>query len=241
MNLLEQQKSNYLEMLKDCFSPEIVPLLLDEDTLEIKRDVKNLLDNNKLKPNGCKDCPLNVERKVMDFPGWLGKINLKEKHRKEIMVIGFSPSNAVSIPVHIAFGLGYDYRSTEDLDALDYNAQRFWKAMDFLFNNGLDYFNNNAYVTDLAYCNCPSGDTDTLDFCSKKHLLNEINFINPKLIILNGYGVKKYLNFLPKPSISIPHSTSGQTKYNFNYNNPSNSNKRWIEARDNISNFLLRT
>ena len=66
------------------------------------------------------------------------------------------------------------------------------------------------------------------------------NFINPKLIILNGYGVKNHINFLPKPSISIPHSTGGQTTYPFNYDNPSNSNIRWIDAKENI-NLLLRT
>ena len=70
-------------MLKDCFSVEILSLILDENTLEFKKNVKYILDNNKIQPKLCKGCLLNVKRKVMDFPGWLGKIDIKKRHRKK--------------------------------------------------------------------------------------------------------------------------------------------------------------
>ena len=236
-NSIEKEKYNYLEMLKDCFSPEIVSLILDEDALKFKKDLKTILDNNKINPKKCNECPLNVEKKGMDFPGWLGKIDLTKKHRKDIMVVGFSPSRKIE-NVHVAFGLGYDYLSINDLNNIGPNSRRFWNAMIFLFDDDHEYINNNIYLTDLAYCNCSSKDKKTLRFCSKKHLLKEIEFINPKLIILNGYGLKKHLYFLPRPSVFIPHTTKNQTSHYFNEKDPQKSDKRWIEAQKNISIFF---
>lgn len=225
-------RMDFRKHLSKYFGEDIVDLILEKNTLEIRQNAKELLEKTSIVPKKCKGCPIkNPEQKKMDFPAWLGDLNTIKTHKKEIMLIGISPNN-LEYPVHIAYGLAYDYFSENDLNKLNPGARKFWERLQDLFNQKKDYLHNNIYITDMAFCDCKSKDKEILEFCSKERIMREIEFINPKLLIIHGFLIKRYINTFPNPTVFIPHVQGRGVLYY-----PAD-HQIWIETRDFIQKIL---
>lgn len=230
---------NFRDHLSQFFGRQIINLILRPSILEIKPNVKQLLDNNSITPKKCQGCPLSVNKKMMDFPGWVGELESNAVHKKEVMVIGISP-NSLEIPVHIAYGFGYEYFTEKDIVKLKKGAKKFWNMLYYLFEDKVDYLHKNLYIMDLAFCNCSSKDRKTLKFCAQRRVETEIGYINPKLIIMHGMQVRDYFQRLLIPFVLLPHIQNwGDIKYPLNLNKPRPPHEIWIKSKEFIQNILF--
>ncbi len=161
----------------------------------------------------------NFFKRNLEFPGWIENLDFSgTTPAKEIMIIGEAPT-ILEDQINIAFGLGFypiDNSGNLNFDQLEeiYSGEktqlkailksvrpnRFWEYLNLLFLNKLDVIKPKIYITDLCKCNddiVVDGDNvknkDIWGECRDKYLIEEIELINPNLIIFHSWSPYKYL------------------------------------------------
>lgn len=232
-----------LDFYKSIFGRNFCSLILNnskgcEISLKIPEELINAIDNEKvpsksspvtkelLSDKVCSKCehiysiqqqkPF-LERNMM-FPGWLGKINPLEQHKKDIMILGESvtsslpnigqigPKDENGNPIglsnnrHLSIGWDLGLMILEETDILEtkdkshnkgYHYSKFWHTMKILFSEKNNWLKD-LYISDLGFCNCNNKLSRYL-LCSSLFLRNHIELINPKLIITLGNVVNNFI------------------------------------------------
>jgi len=150
--------------------------------------------------------------RIMEFPSWHPNFPLgfeNESHAKKIMLIGEDPGPRIRSDLHTAYEFGmlninpngtYDCINFKKLLLAtsvkhyisDFKTQlsaskrvRLWHYLCKLFNNKLENIIRHIYITDACKCNDNQNEV-VWNECSSKYLQQEINLINPQLIIFQG-------------------------------------------------------
>ncbi len=151
---------------------------------------------------------------------------------KDIMIIGEAPTTLKEQvdQINIAFGLGlYPIKNNGKLDfeqlkktyvgektRLDSiirkqtKKNRFWEYLNGLFSKKLDIVKPMIYITDLCKCNDDIKSKNKKEQknqliwkkCLNSYLIREIELINPKLVIFQGWdSYKCYMSYLEENKI----------------------------------------
>jgi len=174
------------------YGKECVELLIESNSLEIKRDKDQLNEKlanytryKKFKENlflieGCTDClKYNVKVLQQDFPGWEGPLK-----SKDIIVLGLEISPKQKNDIHIAYNLG---------NIIETADKSLYEKIGAIINN----FKQRAYVTDIAKCystnikisrrNCITNLTEELNLVIKNSAVKKMT------IIIQGYGTQEII------------------------------------------------
>lgn len=183
----------------------------------------------------------NFFKRNLEFPGWIEGLNFAgNSPAKEIMIIGESPP-PLKEQINIAFGLGYfpiksdgklnfdQLRKTYDGEEKRLNKiisnqtddNKLWEYLNLLFSGKLDNIKPKIYLTDLCKCNDniktkvkkEQKNTTIWKICCKNYLIKEIELINPKLIIFQGWSSYLYLkDYLKKEKdIIVPMNATSDS------------------------------
>ena len=162
----------------------------------------------------------NFFKRNLEFPGWIDDLEFSENSAKEIMIISEAPTT-LKDQINIAFGLGYfpiesdgklnfdqlrkTYSGEKELLNKIINNQtnknKLWKYLNLLFLKKLNDIKPKIYITDLCKCNddikskIKKEQKNQLIWkkCRNNYLIKEIELINPKLIIFQGWNSYKYI------------------------------------------------
>ena len=162
----------------------------------------------------------NFSKRILEFPGWIGNLNFTgAAPAKEIMIIGEAPTT-LKDQINISFGLGlYSIKDDGKLnfdklkkiyseEETQLNAilkilkgNRLWEYINLLFLNKLNVIKPKIYITDLCKCNDDIKTNNKKDEknknmwakCLTKCLIEEINLVNPSLIIFQGWSSYIYV------------------------------------------------
>ncbi len=235
-------QKEFINVLISCFGESLFVSIINKETLSFKSKVREILDDLKNPIEICPECPYKSHDskskiKKMDFPSWIGSLKSDSNRSiREIMIIGKSVSDVVKTYVHTAFNLQYDFNSIDKIETLNHNSKRFWKIIQFLIGERYHNFIEHVYVTDLAYCNTKK--PDVIHFCINQHLYQEIEYINPKLILINGFSTKNLIHWMTRPFVCIPHTSQINTKYPFNLETNKDQIPIWNELKEKINSIL---
>ncbi len=155
---------------------------------------------------------------AFDFPGWIGELDLNKEHRKEIMLIQLEPhveDYDYQVVYELAESTGKrEFGIQENNEKLITRSTRpIWDNMTRLLTSQeqrIDIFKNKntsalysilekIYVTDMCHF-APQGPTTLLNqlpwnkirsAVARKFMFEEIELINPKLLIASGLPVIK--------------------------------------------------
>lgn len=180
----------FKELMLSIYGEKVFSALTITDNVSIalksREEIKYIIDRDKgnlTTDKACKKCKLGVYRK-MDFVSWLGKLDFNSQHIKKIMMIGEDVSPRVQTYINISYGLGrYEIKPEGRME--EERGNKLWIDLNYLFDNELKLVKNNIYISDIAKCNAHK-DKKVWESCSNNYLLNEINLINPKIIIFQG-------------------------------------------------------
>lgn len=142
--------------------------------------------------------------KKMDFPAWIGVLDESKTTKKSIMIIGESVSSRIDKPLSIAYELGrfnklndnkIELGETQYLIDHDFLNKKqtldvFWNYIDYIFSNNLEEILSNLYITDLSKCFSQKNSNDDhlliWDTCTEFCLINEIEYIKPRIVLFQG-------------------------------------------------------
>ncbi len=172
----------------------------------------------------------NFFKRNLEFPGWIEDLKFSgTTPAKEILIIGEAPP-PLEEQINIAFGLGYypiesdgklnfvqlrkTYSGEEELLNKIINNQtnknKLWEYLNLLFLKKLDDIKPKIYITDLCKCNDDIKSKTKKERkniciwkkCRNNYLIKEIELINPKLIIFQGWNSYKcYMSYLEENKI----------------------------------------
>lgn len=182
-------------MLNSIYSKKVVNSLVElpnDTTIKLKdpKKINEFIETYvRSEDEGCQECKeLFLEKsfseRKMDFPSWLGLLDFKIKHVKQIMIIGEDVSPKVPKVINITYGLGR-YEIMSNGKVREERRNDLWFCLNKLFDNSLDLVTKNVYMTDICKCNTRKK-KNIWNRCSKKFLLKEIKLINPKIVIFQG-------------------------------------------------------
>jgi len=176
---------------------------------------------------------INFFKRILEFPGWIEYLNFAgTTPAKEIMIIGEAPTT-LKDQINIAFGLGYypierdgklnfdqlkktysgEQKLLKTIINNQINKNKLWEYLNDLFSGKLNKIKPKIYITDLCKCNDDikskikkeQKNTKIWEICCKNYLIKEIELINPKLIIFQGWSSYKYLKkYLKDKDIILP-------------------------------------
>jgi hypothetical protein len=100
------------------------------------------------------------ERK-MDFPSWLGSLDFKNKHAKQIMIMGEDVSPKIPKTINITYGLGrYELGPDGKVKEKEERRNEPWFYLNKLFDGKLNLVKENVYMTDICKCNACKNPAD---------------------------------------------------------------------------------
>jgi uracil-DNA glycosylase family 4 len=196
--------NKYILLLNAIYSRSVVDNLIevDRNSIKFKNQValESYIDKYKRKPEeGCQICRSKISnfvKRKMDFPSWSNELNCNLKNRKLIMLIGEDVSPKIPRVINIAYDLSR--RDIDENGNVENSARNpLWKYLKELFGNSFEDLKNNIYITDICKCNA-NKKKDIWEQCSRHYLMNEIEIINPSLIIFQGASAFKYVQKMSK-------------------------------------------
>lgn len=211
------KRHEYLDMLNSIYGKKVVNSLVDlpNDTIIKLKDSKKMNEfietYVRSEDEGCQDCKElflkdSFSERKMDFPSWLGLLDFKIKHVKQIMMIGEDVSPKIRKVINITYGLGR-YEIMPNGKIKEERGNDLWVCLNKLFDNKLYLVTKNVYMTDICKCNARKN-KKIWEKCSKKFLLKEIELINPKIIIFQGCKAYDYTKSILKNRMKEEDITS---------------------------------
>jgi len=209
----QEKFRNHIELK---YGKHITNVILDSNKLELVKGHANQLYNRGLllknKEKVKELIPkyseqLEENEWAFDFPGWVGELDFKGSHTKEIMVLGMEP--------HIGkrdFQVTYGLRETQsgmfcELDEYLPNTM-LWKNLYGLFGTKSGYrskeFLNKFYITDMSHFAVQGKASEMLTFkkwkkiraeVARTFLPQEIELIRPKYIVSQGNDVADFIEY----------------------------------------------
>ena len=210
------RKESYLQLLKEKFGSELTSALLDSQKFRLIRGDEDVAYDRvpsscpkevilKLIPDKFKSTIEKYEHWSFDFPSWVGDLNFKQEHAREIMVVGMEPHIRKRI-----YQATYGLRETDDnvYGELDEGGnKRLWRNINALFGDREDYkhrdFLSRFYITDMCHIALRTNAKKTQQIytwqniradIAQSFLVTEIELINPKFIISQGGAVAHFIH-----------------------------------------------
>jgi len=192
-----------LDLLNSIYGKRAVNSLVDLSNskgveLENSEELNNSIENYDRKGDeGCQACKQfyfeqkkDFLKRKMDFPSWLDSLDFEKEHAKQIMMIGEDVSPDIDGDIGVAYGLGR-YPIMHNGVMKKEPRNKLWVWINELFDNRLELVKKNVYLTDTSKCHAYKI-SRIWKKCSQRFLLQEIELINPKLIIFQGATAYKY-------------------------------------------------
>ena len=112
-----RQRHQYVDMLNSIYGKKVVNSLVDlsngtSTQLKDPKRINEFIEKYvRSEDEGCHDCKKlflkdSFSERKMDFPSWLGLLDFKTPHVKQIMIIGEDVSPKVPKVINITYGLG---------------------------------------------------------------------------------------------------------------------------------------
>jgi len=158
-----------------------------------------------------KNTSISVDKikKIMDLPSWKPGYPLEFKENvpsKDIMLIGMDPGPVVATDINLSYELGrFEITNkgvvnvpTKESPKIHEQAanNQLWRILYELFNQeNFEFVKQNIFIVDVCRCifmfkeDGKKIKVDTnriISKCAKKYLLQQIELINPKVIIIQG-------------------------------------------------------
>ena len=218
---MKNNQKEFISFLTTYFGKKITENLIDLEKVSIKKgNAKDLYQINSeeilkqvfnLKTKISNDIIQN-NKWAFDFPGWIGELDFKKKHTKEILVIGMEPhigekdNNGISRTAQVTYGL----RETDDfiyseLDEYTPNKQ-LWNNLNGIFGIDSDYKNREflekIYITDMCHFAVKGKVTETYliknwnkirTANASSYISETIEHIKPKYIISQSTPVSNFV------------------------------------------------
>lgn len=231
------------KLLENIYGPIIVDKLLEKNNLLFKKDIIDELNSfRRVKEGGCVLCELLYSEvrsqkaatkfinRNMDFPSWLGDL---EKSKKEIILLGesvtpsFQDDGALKSnrKINLAFQLGTLVKARKTFENIikltsKSKTKQFWTKLNLLFKGSSDIWLNKLYITDIAKCNADKNPLICVP-CGMKFLMRELEFIKPKIILIQGRTAQEIFYIITQLSESyeiklnkeLPNITNKKYKY----------------------------
>jgi len=229
---------DYRNLLAKIFGETVVDSLVDfsrngvsiklKEPEKLNQFIKNY--EKRSKNEGCKTCKnvflthekaaklKDFSKRKMDFPSWLDSIDFRNQHRKQIMLIGEDVSPDIKRYIGIAYALGrYPIKSNGEVKSRTEKKNKLWFRLHDIFGN-LEPIKKNLYITDTSKCHAYKI-SQIWKNCSESYLHEEIELINPEIIIFQGRtAFDKTSSILKKMSAKVledPSTSSYFTGTNF--------------------------